>query len=136
MKPYYEEGGIRIYHGDCREVMASIESVDLIVTDPPFFMPAQISQYRKPWPRTLADFGVMAGYYRDVFADCAAKLCASGAFYTFCDSSSYAVFFSVIYPLFVRTQCVVWSKEVGGLGNGWRHSHELILHGALAGTVY
>lgn len=39
MKPYYEHAGITIYHGDCREVMASFPPcfrVDALVTDPPF----------------------------------------------------------------------------------------------------
>lgn len=36
MKPYYEHGGIRIYHGDCREVLPSYSGVDLIVTSPPY----------------------------------------------------------------------------------------------------
>lgn len=25
MKPYYDEGGITIYHGDCREVLPELE---------------------------------------------------------------------------------------------------------------
>lgn len=33
MKPYYEEPGITIYCGDCREILPQIE-VDAIVTDP------------------------------------------------------------------------------------------------------
>ena len=36
MKPYYEKGGITIYHGDCREVLPELSGVDLIVTDPPY----------------------------------------------------------------------------------------------------
>lgn len=36
MKPYYEHGGITIYHGDCREVISNLHSVDLILTDPPY----------------------------------------------------------------------------------------------------
>lgn len=35
MKPYYEHGGITIYHGDCREVLPSLQA-DLLFTDPPF----------------------------------------------------------------------------------------------------
>lgn len=33
MKPYFEEAGISIYHGDCREVLPSL-GVDVIITDP------------------------------------------------------------------------------------------------------
>lgn len=37
-KPYYEEPGITIYHGDSKEILPKIEtmSVDCIVTDPPY----------------------------------------------------------------------------------------------------
>lgn len=35
MKPYYEHGGITIYHGDCRDVLPVLR-IDSIVTDPPY----------------------------------------------------------------------------------------------------
>ena len=35
MKPYYEQDGITIYHGDCREVLPGL-TFDVIVTDPPY----------------------------------------------------------------------------------------------------
>ena len=35
MKPYYEEPGIDIYHGDCRDILPSLPKVDLVLTDPP-----------------------------------------------------------------------------------------------------
>jgi len=37
MKPYYDHGGITIYHGDCREIL-SAEGIraDLLCTDPPY----------------------------------------------------------------------------------------------------
>lgn len=36
MTPYYDEDGITIYHGDCREVLLSLPAAELLVTDPPF----------------------------------------------------------------------------------------------------
>lgn len=42
MKPYFEETGITIYHGDCREVLKTLAVVarsqlaDVIITDPPY----------------------------------------------------------------------------------------------------
>lgn len=36
MRAYYEEGGIAIYHGDCREILPALEPVDLVLTDPPY----------------------------------------------------------------------------------------------------
>jgi DNA modification methylase len=39
VKPYYEHGGIVIYHGDCRELLYAHQrfgGVDVIITDPPY----------------------------------------------------------------------------------------------------
>ena len=34
LRPYYEQSGVTIYHGDCREV--ELPRVDLVLTDPPY----------------------------------------------------------------------------------------------------
>lgn len=36
MRPYYEHGGITIYHGDCAEVLPSVGMIDLFFTSPPY----------------------------------------------------------------------------------------------------
>ena len=36
MKPYYDHAGITIFHGDCREVLPKLGTVELIITDPPY----------------------------------------------------------------------------------------------------
>ena len=36
IEPYYDEDGITIYNADCREVLPELESVDLVLTDPPY----------------------------------------------------------------------------------------------------
>jgi site-specific DNA-methyltransferase (adenine-specific) len=40
VKPYYEDGSVTIYHGDCRELMeegiGSPFEVDMLLTDPPY----------------------------------------------------------------------------------------------------
>lgn len=36
MTPYFEDDHVRIYAGDCREVVPGLEAVDAVVTDPPY----------------------------------------------------------------------------------------------------
>lgn len=140
MKPYFQDeaAGIAIYNADCREVFPVLPeaSVRLLITDPPFYLPARISTSRKSWPRSLSELAIMNRYFADTFGECERLLNYNAAFYTFCDGTSYAVFLSCLYALFDRTQVIVWDKGKGGMGNGWRHSVELIIHGAFNNTQY
>src|SRR3990167_6727681 len=53
MKPYYDDGkGIKIYHGDCREILPSLPKVDLVVTSPPY--------------DNLRDYGGYEFYFEDI----------------------------------------------------------------------
>ncbi|KKK61196.1 hypothetical protein LCGC14_3016740, partial [marine sediment metagenome] len=36
MKPYYQDGYVTIYLGDCREILPDLPKVDLVLTDPPY----------------------------------------------------------------------------------------------------
>lgn len=61
MKPYYDEAGITIYHGDCREVLPTLEPVDLVLTDPPYGIEADKAKARSSirdndkWPDNAWD---------------------------------------------------------------------------------
>jgi len=38
VKPYYEHGGVTLYHGDCREILPALDlaGIGTLVTDPPY----------------------------------------------------------------------------------------------------
>ena len=44
MKPYYDQDGITIYHGDCREILPHV-TADVMVTDPPYGIAWSVSDY-------------------------------------------------------------------------------------------
>ena len=97
MTPYYEEDGITIYHGDCREVLPTLPKVDLVLTDPPYgvhtevnrrgFMADRQGQEASEWdvlptPELLAQVVASArhgivwgyGYFAHVLGRCRAPL--------------------------------------------------------------
>ena len=36
--PYYQDDAVTIYHGDCRELLPSLEGVEFLLSDPPYGM--------------------------------------------------------------------------------------------------
>lgn len=59
MKPYYEEAGIVIYHGDCREILPTLPKVDLVLTDPPYGIGEAAGKNRSRNQLAMAkDYGV------------------------------------------------------------------------------
>lgn len=77
--PYYQDDLVTLYHGDCREVLSTLGSFDLIVTDPPYGETSlKWDTWPKGWPSILAGhapsmwcFGSMRMFLaqRDEFAD-------------------------------------------------------------------
>lgn len=129
LKPYYQHGGVTIYHGDCQSIMSDLQarSVDVVVTDPPYFLPAVHYNTRKEWPRSLCDVSILEHFYRDVFTNIGRVLARTGVAYVFCDGQSYPVFFSTAYAHFRKLRPLIWDKLVSFNGYSWRHQHELIM---------
>jgi DNA modification methylase len=94
-KPYYQDEAVTIYHADCRDVLPTLEPVDLVLTDPPYgifkeaitrgFMVDRSGQDATEWdtkpsPETLllalsfATHSVVWGYnyMADILGTCAA----------------------------------------------------------------
>jgi len=127
MKPYYDHAGITIYHADCRDILPGLPKVDLVLTDPPFFMPAAHFQSRVKWQRSWGDVSVLGTFWA-VILD-AAQVKPTGHFLAFCNADSYPVFYPEMYRRFDVLKCLVWDKGHVGLGRIWRHQHELVIAG-------
>lgn len=62
MKPYYEQSGVMIYHGDCREILPTLAPVDHVITDPPYGAEAHTLQRRVQRERnSSAEYGRVVG---------------------------------------------------------------------------
>lgn len=131
MKPYYEDSasGIAIYHGDCREVLPEIDkaSIDVILTDPPFFMPATHYSSRTHWQRSWGDTSVLAAFWAASLDGMVPTLKQSGHLLSFCNGDSYPVFYPDVYRRFDVVRSLVWDKGRIGMGAPWRNQHELVI---------
>jgi site-specific DNA-methyltransferase (adenine-specific) len=138
VRPYYERDGVVIYHGDCREVMASLppRSVDLVITDPPFSVPVKYEDAEGVYPRSWGDLVVMEPFFREVLTGLRTVAKDRAHVYVCCDDDSYPVFFKVGYALWPQSQMLVWYKPTGRRGRGWMHAYELVLHLRTPQTEY
>lgn len=118
-----------LVHGDCLDVMQKLPnaSIDAVVTDPPYFLPAVHYNTRTEFPRSMADLSMLEHFYRDWFAECARVVKSTGCLYVFCDDQSYPVFYALNYRHARRQRSLVWDKEISFTGFSWRNQHDQIL---------
>jgi len=123
-----------IYTGDARELVRAIpdESVDLMIADPPYFLPVNTyvgvrgTSYSR---RTLGDMTVMQAAFDMIFSELLPKLKTTGTAYVFCDGQSYPIIYRAMYPFFKYVRPLIWDKIVSYNGYTWRHQHELVAWG-------
>ena len=136
MKSYYEADGITIYHGDCRDILPDVTGVQLVLTDPPFFMPATHYQSRVKWQRTWGDTSILSTFWSVIAATLVPSLHKTGHLLVFCNHESYPVFYPVLYGHFDFLKALVWNKGHVGLGRVWRNQHELIIAARWGSSVF
>ena len=76
MKPYFEFGGISIYHGDSREILPKLGRFDLLLTDPPYGINAD--RDRNCAKNGWVDYG-SSGWDKEPVSDELLALCRSKA---------------------------------------------------------
>ena len=133
IKPYYQDMWVAIYHGDCREILPQLDvKVDLVLTDPPYFIPAKHYETRRLFKRTFGDLGILESFFKGFFADIDKVLRDDGLLYVFCDGQSYPLFYYYVYFITKTVRPLIWDKKVSINGYYWRHQHEIILFGVRA----
>jgi len=119
----------KIICGDCLEVMKDWPNgcVDLVLTDPPYFLPVQHYQTRRQFQRSFSDLGILEHFFRNFFSLISRILNPKGYMYIFCDGQSYPLFYYHSYLISKAVRPLIWNKQTSINGYGWRHQHELIL---------
>lgn len=125
---------------DCLEGLKEIpdRSVDLILTDPPYFLSmghvgsktnAQRSDALNS-NRTFNDLAICTPFYKQLFAEYARVLKEDGSIYFFTDWRGYAYYFPLLNAALPIRNLIVWDKK-SGPGSFYSFAHELIIFGTL-----
>jgi len=124
---------VQLHHEDCRVVLPSVpsESIDLIVTDPPYLM-----DYKSGWRKEAFDkiVGDKDGHelIRTSFAEMARVLKQNSAVYVFCSWHHVDFFKREFEQHFTLKNLLVWVKNNTGPGDleaSYAPMHELVLYG-------
>ncbi len=145
MKPYYERGGVTIFHGDCRDILPQLESVDLVLTDPPYCSGARRDadrQVRGAMLRSLEDEDWFSNdamttwgfewFLRSMLTQLRPRLLKGSHLYFFTDWRMQPVLYAMLESCGFRVNhSLVWDKGHFGMGAYWRNQHEHIVFASL-----
>ena len=129
---------------DCLEGLREIpdKSVDLIVTDPPYFLSmghagsgtnARASEQLNS-NRAFNDLAICTPFYKQMFAEYRRVLKEDGSFYFFTDWRGYAYYFPLLNAELPVRNLLVWDKK-SGPGSFYSFAHELIVFGTYKGKT-
>lgn len=122
---------------DCLDGLAKVpdKSVDLIVTDPPYFLSMGHAGDRDTAKsqllnsnRTFNDLSICTPFYKQLFTEYARVLKKDASFYFCADWRGYAYYFPLINAALPVRNMIAWDK-MSGPGCFYSSAHELIIFG-------
>ena len=122
----------RIYNEDCLEGMKRIpdNSVDLVVTDPPFCIGTTSNGQKGSWMDNNLIRPFFDTYFRDLKRVCKEK----SELYINTDWRTYPFLYPIMQKYFNIKNLIVWDYEWIKAGTHYRFSHEFIIY-AIQGDV-
>jgi site-specific DNA-methyltransferase (adenine-specific) len=143
-KPYYEEAGIRLYHGDCLEIMGLFwdQCVSTVLTDPPYSSGGRrenARSIRKSMKRADKDEDWIHGdamstqgfvwLMRQCGIEWRRVLAPGGHALTFIDWRMAPNLAAALESADLRQHpMLIWDKATIGMGAIFRNQHEFIVH--------
>ncbi len=143
MTPYYQDDHVTLYHGDCLDVLETLDAASAFVMDPPYASGSR-TEASKPSSGAMLRAGRFAGrpieldqmtttgftwLMRHVGMEARRLLPEGGSVLSFIDWRQWPNLVGAFETCNLRVQgMVVWDKGSMGLGNGFRAQHELVCH--------
>lgn len=127
--------------GDCRDAVADLRPVEVVITDPPYSSGARTDserQVRGSMLRSMEDpewfshdsmttWG-FTWFMRSIFSDLRQKMTQGAHVYCFIDWRQTPNVYGMLEACGMRVnQCLVWDKSHFGMGTYWRNQHENIV---------
>ena len=123
-----------IYCGDCLEYMKKIpsESIDLIVTDPPYLMDFQSNHRKRKYNKIKNDTLQNEKLISEYFEHCYRILKNDTAVYCFCSWHHIDIFKQEFEKYFTLKNIIIWQKNntsMGDLKGSYAPKYEMVLFG-------
>lgn len=120
MIPYFERGGVQLFHGDARDAIDLVVvngTIDLLLTDPPYGM-----QYESQGPAAMQNIrgdGARQGVrvFRQVLFELSHKWQPDAHAYSFCHWEGLPDFYDAMSTALSIRNALVWDKASGGTGD-------------------
>jgi len=141
--PYYHDGQVTLYCGDCRDVLPLLDdaSIDLVLTDPPYASGARRDadrQVRGSMMRATEDEDWFSHdamttwgftwFLRGILTDTRRVLKRGAHLYVFTDWRQQPNVYGMLEATGYRVNhSLVWDKSHFGMGTYWRNQHEHIV---------
>lgn len=110
------------------EILPTIppNSIDLILTDPPYSSPT-VHAFGRNVVKRLSDLAIQEYYFTQLKKEFERILKPNAPILIFCDDIYFAVLTAIFYD-WQQTNLLVWNKRKIGMGNPFRRQHELIFY--------
>ena len=119
------------YEGDCLQIMPTLtpESFDLLLTDPPYAMPATYYQGRNVI-RRWSDTSIMQGWWRLVMKTAMPLMKPDGMVVVFANAGAISAFWPNMFEI-MSLSLAVWDKGSFGMGAPLRNTCEYMIIGSI-----